>query len=283
MADLEGRNFIVTGANTGIGRVTAETLADRGATVILACRSPERTQPVIDGIVDKHGKDRAIFVPLDLGSIESIEHAAQMILDRNMPIDCLINNAGLAGVKGKTKDGFETTIGVNHLGPFLFTLLLIEKIAKSERARIVNVASKAHYRAKEIPFDKFRDETATKTGFPEYEISKLANVLFTKSLAKRLEGTGVTTYSLHPGVVASDIWRKVPGLFQPVIKLFMISTEEGAQTSLYCATSPDCADENGLYYDESTAKKPSRLSRDEELAEKLWEWSLEATGAHWPL
>ena len=145
------------------------------------------------------------------------------------------------------------------------------------------MASRAHYRAKGIDFNAQKTSTPTKTGFPEYEVSKLANVLFTKSLAERLEGTGVTTYSLHPGVVASDIWRKVPGPLQWVIKQFMITNEEGAQTSLHCALSDEAADQTGLYYDKSKPVKPSRIARDDGLAAQLWAKSVEWTDAEWTI
>lgn len=275
--DLEGRFIVITGANTGIGRVTAEKLAERGASVVLACRSEERTRPVLESIRSRGGD--AIFERLDLGSFDSVREAASRILDRRRPIDVLINNAGLAGQKGLTKDGFELAFGTNHLGHFLLTVLLAPGLLEAEAPRIVNVASRSHYRAKGIDFDAIRRPTATVTGMREYEVSKLANVLFTRELAKRIGPSGVRSYSLHPGVIASEIWREVPWPIRPIMERFMISPEEGAKTTLYCATSPEVASHDGLYYDACREKRPSRLAFDDDLARKLWEKSVEYTGA----
>lgn len=280
---LDGKVALVTGANTGIGKVTACELARAGAHTILACRSQSRAQEAIDEIIAETGvsPDKVEFLKLDLGSFANVRESAEAFLSMNLPLDILVNNAGLAGVKALTEDGFEIAFGVNHLGHFLFTLMIFERLLEPETARIVNVASRAHYRVDGLDFSKVRTIAESTTGMTSYAYSKLANVLFTSELADRLEGkdTGVTTYSLHPGVVASDIWRKVPGPLRWIVKLFMISNEEGAQTSLYCATSPDCANESGLYYDSSRVKKPSKAAHDKALAKELWEKSMEWTGA----
>lgn len=278
--DLAGKVCLITGANTGIGRVTAEVMARRGAKVLLACRSEERTAPAIEAIRAQSGKASARFLPLDLGSFASVRACAEQVLAEDEPLNVLINNAGLAGQGGVTADGFERTFGVNHLGHFLLTLLLVERLKASTPARIVNVASKAHYQAKSgIDFDALRGPTKSITTTSEYAVSKLANVLFTRSLAKRLAGTGVTTYALHPGVVATDIWRKVPWPFRGLVKLFMISPEQGAATTLHCAASPATAAETGLYYDDCKVVQPSAQALDDALAEALWAKSLEWTGA----
>ena len=274
--DLEGRRFYVTGANTGIGKVTAKELARRGGDVVLASRSEEKTRPVVDEIVAAGGK--AEFSALDLADLSSIRSAAERELGNDRPLHVLINNAGLAGLRGTTKDGFELTVGTNHLGHFLLTNLLLPKLRKNTPARIVNVASKAHYDAKPIDFSLFRGETKNYTGLPEYATSKLCNVLFTKELAKDKAGDGVKAYSLHPGVVASDAWRQIPWPFRSIMKMFMISEEEGAKTTLYCATSPEVEDQNGLYFDSCAVRKPSKLAEDPELAKTLWEKSEEMVG-----
>jgi retinol dehydrogenase-12 len=275
--DQAGRHFLVTGANTGIGRVTAVELAKRGAHVLLACRSEEKTKPVIEEIVNAGGV--ADFLPLDLADFSSIRKAAKVVLDRDEPLDVLVNNAGLAGLRGLTKDGFELTIGTNHLGHFLLTTLLLPKLQKAKKPRIVNVASKAHYDAKELDFSQFRVSTKTMTGVPEYAVSKLCNVLFTKSLAAGKAGGDIKSYSLHPGVVASDAWRQMPWPIRPLIKMFMISNEEGAKTSLYCATSPEVEELSGEYFDECKVKEPSKLALDAILADELWKKSEEWTAA----
>jgi retinol dehydrogenase 12 len=281
--DLQGRFIVITGANTGIGKSTAETLAARGADVILACRSEEKTRPVIAGIEAAGGK--ASFALLDLGDLASVRTCATAIAAQvgssGRPIDVLINNAGVAGHRGITRDGFELAFGTNHLGHFLFTMILASKLRPAV-GRIVNVASQAHYAAKGIDFDAVRKRTRSITGLPEYSVSKLANVLFTKGLARRIGPRGVHSYSLHPGVVASDAWRRVPWPIRPLMKMRMISNDEGAKTTLYCATSPDVAGADGLYYDECREKEPSPLAHDADLERRLWEKSVEFTGADLP-
>lgn len=276
--DLTGRTFVVTGANTGIGRVTAQELARRGGVMTLAGRSEERTRPVLDEIAAAGG--RASFLHLDLGDLASVARAAKTYLDGGAPLDVLVNNAGLAGQRGLTKDGFELTFGTNHLGPFLFTLLLLPRIRTSTAPRIVNVASRAHYRAKGIDWAALREPTRTISGFPEYCVSKLCNILFTNELARGKAGEGVHSYSLHPGAVASDIYRRLPWPIEPLVKLFLISNEEGAKTSIHCAASPEVASDDGLYYDRCRPRTPSALARDEPLARTLWDLSEEMVAAH---
>jgi NAD(P)-dependent dehydrogenase (short-subunit alcohol dehydrogenase family) len=276
--DLAGKYVIITGANTGIGRVTAESLAARGASLLLAGRSEERTKPVIDAIRAAGGE--ASFEELDLGDLGSVRACAERILAKKRPIDILVNNAGLAGQRGLSKSGYEVAFGTNHLGHFLFTVLLAPLLRAAPHARVVNVASKAHYQAKGIDFEVITKPTKSVSGLPEYSVSKLANVLFTRELAKRLgKNSNVRSYSLHPGVVASDVWRKIPWPIRPLIKLGMISNEEGAQTSLYCATSPEVESKDGGYFDKSAEKKPSAVALDDALAAKLWEKSAQIVGA----
>ena len=276
---LANKTFIVTGANTGIGKVTAKELARQGAHVILACRNQAKTDAVIEEIKRETGNDKVEYIALDLGSLDSVRACAKALLARDIPIHGLINNAGLGGQRGTTKDGFEIQFGTNHLGHYLLTRLLLDKIKQSDGARIVNVASKAHYQAKAIDWEAVRKPTRTVSAMREYSVSKLSNVLFTKELARRLEGTNVTTYAVHPGVVATDVWRRVPGPFRWVIKKFMITPEEGAQASLRCATAPELAKETGRYYDVGGKEtRPSRLVEDADLAQQLWSKSAEWTG-----
>lgn len=272
--DVSGKVCIVTGANTGIGEVTARELARAGGHVFLACRSRDKTMPVIEAIKSETDNEKVEFLSLDLASLASVRTCAEEFLARDLPLHLLINNAGLAGQRGLTKDGFELTFGVNHLGHFLFTTLLMSRIVESAPARIVNVSSKSHYQAKGIDWDALREPTRSVSGLNEYSVSKLCNVLFTKELARRLP-EGVTTHALHPGVVASDVWRKVPWPIRPIIKKFMITNEEGARTTLHCATSPELSHETGLYWDAMKPRRESRLAQDEELAKELWRRSEE--------
>jgi retinol dehydrogenase 12 len=279
MKDLEGKTFVITGANTGIGKVTALELAKRGAHVICANRSQAKSEPVIAEIKRESGNDKVEFVQLDLGDLKSVRACAETLIAKKIPIHALINNGGLAGSKGVTKDGFEIQFGTNHLGHYLLTRLLLDTIKQTPNARIVNVASKSHYRAKGIDWEAVRKPTRTFTAMHEYEVSKLANVLFSKELARKLEGTGVTTYALHPGVVATDVWRKVPPPFRWLIKRFMITPEQGAAATLKCASAPELAKETGKYYDVGgVERRPSRVSDDVELAKTLWTRSAEWTG-----
>jgi NAD(P)-dependent dehydrogenase (short-subunit alcohol dehydrogenase family) len=266
LPDLSGKNAIVTGANTGIGRVTARELARAGARVWLGCRSPDKARPVLDEIAALGG--RAELLALDLSELAKVRAAAQTFLDLGEPLHLIVNNAGLAGSRGLTKDGFELLFGVNHLGPFLFTELLLPALAAP--ARIVNVASRAHYRAGPIDWDSLRQPTRHLTSLPEYARSKLCNVLHARELAARLSGRGVTTYSLHPGGIASDIWRRIPWPFRPIALSFMKTVEEGAQTSLRCATAPELAGASGRYYDDDgTEVPPAPLALDDGLMAEL--------------
>jgi retinol dehydrogenase-12 len=279
MKDLENKTFVITGANTGIGKITAKELARRGAHVILACRSADKTQPVVDEIQRETGNKHVEFIQLDLGDLASVRRCAEELLARKTPIHGLINNAGLAGQRGTTKDGFEIQFGTNHLGHYLFTRLLLDRIKESGHARIVNVASDSHYSAKGIDWEAVRKRTRTTTALHEYGVSKLSNVLFTKELARRLEGTGVTTYAVHPGVVATDVWRKVPGPVRWVMKKFMWTPEQGAQSTIRAATAPELETETGRYYNkDGREKKPNRVADDVELAAQLWSKSAEWTG-----
>jgi dehydrogenase/reductase SDR family protein 13 len=269
--DLKGKTFLVTGANSGIGRVTAEELAARGGAVVLASRSPERTLPVLQGIRSKHPGADVEFLQVDLGSLRSVQEAAGRFLASGRPLDVLVNNAGIAAAPGATVDGFEVTFGTNHLGPFLLTSLLLPKLQKAPRARIVNVASRAHERIKRIDWGMLERPTrGTGERLQMYGVSKLMNVLHAAELARRLAGTGVTTYSLHPGVVATNVWREAPRLLQPVMKLFMVSEEEGARTTLRCATAPELEGVSGRYYDAGREKPPNAAARDEALARELY-------------
>jgi len=264
-------SYLVTGSNTGIGRATAEALAAKGSRVILAARSQEKTMPVLQEIRARFPNAEVEFLSIDLADLASVKAAATTVMSSGRPLDVLINNAGLAGSTGRTKDGFQLTFGTNHLGPFAFTEMLLPLLTATPQGRIVNVASEAHRGAKGINWDALREFDKGLIG--AYSVSKLANVLYAKELARRLVATRVTTSSLHPGVVASDIWRKPPAPVRVIAKLFMISNEKGAQTSVYCATAPELASVSGRYYEKSAEKEPSAVAKDEALARELYDWS----------
>jgi len=264
---------IITGGNSGIGRVTALELAKNGAHVFIACRSAEKAQGVIDDFNNFPMIGKIEHLSLDLSDFDSIRACTKAFLARDLPLHILINNAGVAGMKGQTEQGFELTMGINHIGHFLLTQELLPALIKSAPSRIVNVASRAHFYAKGIDFENVSKPTQSKFGIKEYCESKLANILFTRELSKRLKGTGVSSYAVHPGVVASDLWRYVFAPLRVIMKLFMVSNQRGAMTSLYCATSVRTAFESGNYYDVCRSKKPSALALDTALAADLWDKS----------
>jgi NAD(P)-dependent dehydrogenase (short-subunit alcohol dehydrogenase family) len=241
--------------------------------VFIAGRSERKTLPVIDEIVAQTGNSALKFLSLDLGDLASARACANEFLRTGESLHGLINNAGLAGQRGMTESGFELAFGTNYVGPFLLTGLLLERMRESAPARIVNVSSIGHYRAAGIDYEAVRRPTKSLTGLPEYAVSKLGNVLHAQELARRLQGDGVTTYSLHPGAIASDVWRRVPWPVRPLIKRRMRSPAEGARTSLYCATSPEVANESGHYYDDCRRKEPSAVATPQ-LAAELWDRSI---------
>lgn len=278
MREPGGRTVLVTGGSSGIGRATAVELARRGARVHLACRSEERTRPVLREIEEAAGPGRAAFLPLDLGDLESVRRAAAAFLEGGEPLHVLVNNAGVAGQRGITTSGFELAFGTNHVGHFLLTSLLLDRLRESAPARVVTVSSVAHFQAPGIDWDAVRRPTRSFTGLPEYAVSKLANVLFTQELGRRVAPGAVATYAVHPGAIASDIWKRVPPPFRAVMKrLFMRSPEEGARTSVWCATAPELAGRTGGYYDACELRDAGRAATPE-LGAELWRRSAGWTG-----
>lgn len=270
--ELHRRTFLVTGANSGIGRALVEALAARNARLVLAGRSEARTVPVVVALRAQYPALDATFLPVDISNLSSVRQAAATFLAAGHPLDVLVNNAGVAGTKALSRDGFDLTYATNHIGPFLLTQLLLPRLRESSDGRIVNVASSAHTMVKEIDWSVLARRTAPKRSrFADYAATKLMNVLHAKELARRLGGTSVTTYALHPGAVASNIWRALPQPIQWVLKLFLLSNEQGAQTPLYCATAPELRGVSGRYYDRSREVAPSRLAESESLARELWD------------
>jgi short-subunit dehydrogenase len=199
----------------------------------------------------------ATFLPLQLDDLASVRACASKFLDTGMPLHLLINNAGLAGAKGLTKDGFELAFGVNHMGHFSLTHWLLPRLKEADASRVVTVASRAHWLAKDgVVLDRLRQPTASMTGVPEYAVSKLANVLFTR-----------------PGVVDTEVWREVPRWLRPLLKLRgMLTPEQGAETTLHCALSAR-AEESGLYFDRCRVKTPSFRALEDQAAKALWTYS----------
>jgi NAD(P)-dependent dehydrogenase (short-subunit alcohol dehydrogenase family) len=269
--------FIITGPYSGIGRVTAFHLArspaTRGAALVLAGRSVERCEALAAELRQPGEPNRIEVLALDLADLASVRAAAEQVIARGWPIAGLINNAGVAGSRGLTRNGFELAFGVNHLGHFLFTRLLEARLRESGGARVVNVASEAHRRITGIDFGALRMQTKTRTGFYEYGVSKLCNILFTRELARRWAGTGIVGYALHPGVIATDIWRSVPQPLRWLMTRWMKTPEAGAATTIRCATDPALANVNGRYFINEHESTPNRAAQDDGLAARLWDES----------
>jgi len=267
---------LITGANTGIGRITALRLAKRGYQLILAGRSAERTQPVIDEIMRLGAGKRPHFVPLALDDLDSVRDCVRRVLALHLPLHLLINNAGVAGLKGQTKQAYEMAFGVNHLGHFLLTQGLLNRLQSDSPSRIINVASRAHWMARSIPWEDLQSPTRSITGVSEYAVSKLCNILYTKSLAQRLKHTSITCYALHPGVVATEIWRSVPGFLRPLLRLRpMLSPEEGAATTMHCIDHAS-SEQNGMYFADCRLAAVSPLAAQPGLPDRLWHFSEQA-------
>ncbi|XP_070708749.1 retinol dehydrogenase 12-like [Pempheris klunzingeri] len=280
---LDGQTVLITGANTGIGKETAIDLAKRGAKVIMACRDMEKAQAAVKEVIETSGNENVVCMKLDLADSKSIREFAEAINTGEPKLNILINNAGVMVCPyGKTADGFEMQIGVNHMGHFLLTHLLLDLIKRSAPARIINVSSMAHTWGS-INLDDINSEKSyDKKG--AYSQSKLANVLFTRSLAKRLEGTGVTTYSLHPGVVQTDLWRHLTPtqqVFMKVVSPFTKNSVQGAQTTIYCAVEPSLEKESGGYYSDCAPANCSEAGKDDDVAQKLWELSCRMLSITW--
>ena len=275
--EMHGKVCVVTGANSGIGRVTAIDLAGRGATVVLICRNHASGSTVVEEI-GQRGGDAALLIA-DLSSQRQVREVAAAFLKRFDRLDVLINNAGVAGwgTRLVTEDGLEATFAVNHLAPFLLTNLLLDTLKASAPSRVVTVSSAAHKNCT-LDLDDLQGERRY-SGFGAYSRSKLANVLFTQELSRRLEGTGVTANCLHPGVVATGIFRNVPGWIRFILTSpLVLSPERGADTMIYLATAPELAGVSGEYFVKREPVRSSRASRDAETARRLW-WASEVLTA----
>ena len=274
--DLAGRVVVVTGANTGLGKATALQLARRGGEVVLACRTEAKALPVVAEIVAATGNEAVSFHALDLADLAAVLRSAEALLATDRPLHVLVNNAGLAGQRGRTADGFELAFGTNHVGHFLFTTLLLDRITASAEpgrpARVVNVASGNHFHAKGIDWEAVRRPTRTFVGLHEYDVSKLANVCFTQELARRLDPAQVVAFATNPGPVATDVWRRMPGPLYTVFKKVrgLKTPAEGALPTVRAATDPTLDDRSGAYVDEDGSVIPASEVATPELGAELW-------------
>ncbi|KAK7125577.1 hypothetical protein R3I93_021064 [Phoxinus phoxinus] len=285
-AKLHGKTVVVTGANSGIGKATALDLARRGARVILACRDESKALAAVTDIQRETGNKEVVYMHLDLASLKSVRSFAENFLRKESRLDILINNAGLV-MAGKTEDGFGMIFGVNHLGHFLLTILLLERLKECGPSRVVTVSSMTYSWGK-IDFNcinTHKDLCLGKSGLylvTLYSHSKLCNNLFIHELAKRLKGTNVTCYSLHPGIIKTDIvrhstiwWRL---LMAPIVLLFFTDVDSGAQTSLHCALQEGLEPLSGRYFSSCAVQNVPAKARDDAVAKKLWEVSESLVG-----
>jgi NAD(P)-dependent dehydrogenase (short-subunit alcohol dehydrogenase family) len=283
--DMTGKTVVVTGGNSGIGLETAAALAQMGARVVLTARSASRGQAAVQALADRSSGARPVeLVVFDLADLSSVRAGAAELLERCSRIDVLVNNAGLILTeRSETVDGYESTLAINHLGPFLLTNLLLPRLIESAPSRIVNVASTAHNAARKgMPFDDLQS-TGRYAPMRVYGESKLANMLFTTELAARLAGQGVTANSLHPGTVRTGYGADgdAKGLLALGLKIarpFFLSPEKGARTSVYLASSPEVAQTTGLYFAKCKPKKSRKQARDTAGARRLWTVSDQLVG-----
>ncbi|KAJ8342105.1 hypothetical protein SKAU_G00320330 [Synaphobranchus kaupii] len=285
-AKLHGKTVIVTGGNTGIGKATALDLARRGARVILACRSKPRAEAAVYDIRRESGNSEVVYMQLDLASLKSVRSFAETFLKTEPRLDLLINNAGIF-MNGRTEDGLGMMFGVNHLGHFLLTNLLLERLKESGASRVVNISSKA-YLFGSVDFSCLSAHKELGLGESSFHLlkiyshSKLCNVLFTRELAKRLQGTSVTCYSLHPGAIKTEIGRyssiMMTILMEPIKLLFFLDVEAGSQTTLHCALQEGLEHYSGRYFSNCAVEEMSAKARDDAVARKLWEVSETLSG-----
>lgn len=280
---MQGKTVVVTGGTSGIGEVAALTLAQQGARIVLVARDKARGEATLRRLEEIGvGRDHQIYYG-DLAQLSEMKRVAVEIAAAEPKIDVLINNAGaMFANRELTKDGFERTFALNHLSYFVMTAGLCGSLLAAPAARIVNTSSAAH---KSAHFDINDLQTAINyKSFEAYGRSKLANILFTRELARRLKGTPVTTNCLHPGFVATRFGDEAGGLISHIIglgKMLAISPEEGAKTILYLATSPEVATTSGGYFYKCRPARPTAAGRNDDLARALWQKSVEITGMDW--
>ncbi|WP_438494885.1 SDR family oxidoreductase [Paenibacillus sp. IHBB 3054] len=279
---MNGKTVLITGGNSGMGLATTIEMARQGATMVMACRSRKRGEEALAEAKRESGSDHITLMLCDLASFQSIREFAAEFKASHPILDVLINNAGVVAVRRElTADGFEQDFGVNHLGHFLLTRLLLDQLKAAEQGRIVVVASGAYKIGK-----LYLNDPTLSRGFnpaKAYARSKLANILFTRELAKRLQGTEVTVNAVHPGAVGTNIGvNRETGFGRSVLKLlsyFFLTPEQGADTAIYLATAPELLGVTGQYYYRRKIKELSPRALNQEDAEHLWQWSLEQTGA----
>jgi NAD(P)-dependent dehydrogenase (short-subunit alcohol dehydrogenase family) len=275
-ADMKGKICVITGANSGIGKATAVGLAKMGATIVMICRNAERGEAARKEIIEKTGNESVDLLIADLSSQKAIRNVVEEYKKKYQNLHVLINNAGLVLRKrAVSEDNIEMNFAVNHLAPFLLTNLLLDVLKKSAPSRIINVTSGLHKNAT-LDFDDLKSEKSYGS-YKTYGKSKLALVLFTYELSRRLEGTKVTANVLHPGVIKSNLGRDMSVFSRGFTKIFFKKPEKGAETPIYLASSPEVEGVTGKYFVNKQEAKSAEESYNEEIAKKLWEISEQLT------
>lgn len=287
-ADLGGKNALVTGANTGLGKETTRVLALCGANVTMACRDQVKAEKaredILLGASGAIDESQLSLLELDLNSLDKTQQAAEEYCQRGEELHLLINNAGIMiPMERRTVDGFEAHLGINHLAHFLFTNLLLEPLTAAEGARVIALSSLAmSFASLKHGLKDINWENRKFSGWPAYGNSKLMNHLFARELSKRYEGNGIVAHAVHPGVVSTELARDQNGLFSMIGVLatpFMKNVEQGAATQVLAAISPEYGDSGGLYFKDCRVAKPQhKLANDGALAEELWQRSVELVG-----
>jgi NAD(P)-dependent dehydrogenase (short-subunit alcohol dehydrogenase family) len=277
---MQGKTVLITGANQGVGKASAIALGKLGARLVLVCRSAEKGRAAIADIEREGAKDVELLVG-DMGSQADVRRVAAEFKAKHDRLDVLLNNAGvLVTSRRTTVDGIEETFAINHLGYFLLTHLLVDTLKASAPARIVSVSSEAHRRAR-MRWDDLEFKAGEYSSFAAYGQSKLSNILFTRELARRLEGTNVTANCLHPGVIASGFGHTYGGVISVVLKVaspFLMTPEKGARTSVFLASSAEVEGVSGKYFDKCKERRPSAEALADGAPERLWAISEELTG-----
>jgi len=279
MPNMNGKTVLITGANQGIGKASAIALGKMGAKLVLVCRNEVKAREAIVDI-EKAGVKNVELIVGDLGSQADVRRVAAEFLAKHDRLDVLLNNAGLiVPSRRTTADGIEETLAINHLGPFLLTNLLLDVLKKTPNARVVTVSSRAH-RGGRMHWDDLQLAHGYSV-MKAYAQSKLCNILFTRELAKRLEGTGVTANCLHPGVIASGFGQTYGGALSVIIKLakpFLATTEDGAKTQVWLSSSPEVEGVTGKYFEKCAEAKPTKYALEEAAPARLWEISEKLVG-----
>ena len=275
--EVNKKIVVLTGATSGIGEETAKALAAQGLKLVLPVRNMAKGKALSEKIHQLTGNGHVDLMECDLSSFDSVRSFAKAFNEKYERLDVLINNAGIWEMNRKdSKDGIELTLAVNHLAPFLLTNLLLDKLKASAPSRIITVSSMAHKYAK-INFNDLEGRKGWNF-INSYSQSKLANVLFTRQLAKNLEGTGVVANCLHPGFVSTHLFNKMPSILHKPMRLIMVPPEKGAETSVFLAASPEAKSYSGEYFAGKKVAKTTKQARDPQVAEKLWRVSLQYTG-----